>query len=62
MTSTTYHIALDDDLIQPFQLETTAFRGRLVRLGASLDEIFGKHDYPAPVARLLSEALALAGA
>jgi molecular chaperone Hsp33 len=62
VTSTTYHIALDDDLIQPFQLETTAFRGRLVRLGASLDEIFGKHDYPAPVARLLSEALALAGA
>jgi molecular chaperone Hsp33 len=62
VTATTYHIALDDDLIQPFQLETTAFRGRLVRLGASLDEIFGKHDYPAPVARLLSEALALAGA
>ncbi len=62
MTATPFHIALDDDLIQPFQLETTAFRGRLVRLGASLDEIFGKHDYPAPVARLLSEALALAGA
>jgi len=62
VTATPFHIALDDDLIQPFQLETTAFRGRLVRLGASLDEIFGKHDYPAPVARLLSEALALAGA
>jgi molecular chaperone Hsp33 len=62
VTATPYHIALDDDLIQSFQLETTAFRGRLVRLGASLDEIFGKHDYPAPVARLLSEALALAGA
>jgi molecular chaperone Hsp33 len=60
--TTTYRIALDDDIIQPFQLETTAFRGRLVRLGGSLDEIMGKHAYPAPVARLLAEALALAGA
>ena len=62
IVTTTYRIALDDDIIQPFQLETTAFRGRLVRLGGSLDEIMGKHAYPAPVARLLAEALALAGA
>jgi len=56
------HIALDDDLIQPFQLDVSNFRGRLVRLGGTLDEILGKHDYPEPVARLLAEALVLAGA
>jgi len=50
------------DLIQPFQIASGAFRGRLVRLTASLDEILAGHDYPEPVARLLAEALALAAA
>jgi molecular chaperone Hsp33 len=35
-------------------------RGRLVRLGPLLDEILSAHDYPAPIARILSEALVLA--
>ena len=34
-------------------------RGRVVRLGPLLDDILSTHDYPAPVARLLSEALTL---
>jgi molecular chaperone Hsp33 len=34
-------------------------RGRLVRLGPVLDEILSAHDYPAPIARILSEALVL---
>lgn len=34
-------------------------RGRVVRLGPLLDEILSAHDYPAPVARILSEALVL---
>lgn len=35
-------------------------RGRLVRLGPLLDHILSAHDYPAPIARILSEALVLA--
>jgi molecular chaperone Hsp33 len=35
-------------------------RGRLVRLGPVLDEVLSAHDYPAPIARILSEALVLA--
>jgi molecular chaperone Hsp33 len=34
-------------------------RGRLVRLGPLLDEILSTHNYPAPIARILSEALTL---
>lgn len=49
-----------DDLVQPFQLDTLAARGRMVRLGPVLDRILGYHDYPPPVARLLAEALVLA--
>ncbi len=49
-----------NDLIIPFQLEASGLRGRFVRLGATLDEILGKHQYPAPVARLVAEAATLA--
>jgi molecular chaperone Hsp33 len=35
-------------------------RGRLVRLGPLLGHILSAHDYPAPIARTLSEALVLA--
>ena len=42
-----------------FALPLRHARGRLVRLGPVLDEILSAHDYPAPVARLLSEALVL---
>src|SRR5690606_8595373 len=34
-------------------------RGRIVQLGAVLDTILGRHDYPEPVARLLAEAVTL---
>jgi molecular chaperone Hsp33 len=51
---------LDDDLIRPFQVERAGVRGRLARLGPSLDRILQRHDYPKPVAELLGEALALA--
>lgn len=36
-----------------------AFIGRIVRLGPLLEDILQRHDYPAPVAALLGEALAL---
>ncbi len=36
-------------------------RGRLVRLGPLLEEILSTHDYPAPIAHVLGEALVLTG-
>lgn len=49
-----------DDLVQPFQIESSHLRGRLVRLGPALDAILKKHAYPMPVARLLAETTAVA--
>ena len=49
-----------DDLIQPFQIETMAAQGRLVRLGDAIDAILGAHDYPEPVAVMLGECMTLA--
>lgn len=51
---------LSDDLVQPFQIERTALRGRLVRLGPLVDGILKRHDYPEPVASMLGEAVTLA--
>jgi molecular chaperone Hsp33 len=51
---------VDLDVIQPFQLDRSDFRGRAVRLGPALSEIIGRHAYPAPVARLLAETITLA--
>jgi molecular chaperone Hsp33 len=48
-----------DDLVRPFAVEPLSLRGRTVRLGAALDAILARHAYPAPVARLLAEAVAL---
>ena len=52
--------APSDDLVAAFQIEDQPVRGRLVRLGAAVDEIIRRHDYPGPVANLLGEACALA--
>lgn len=49
-----------DDLVAAFQLEGQPARGRIVRLGPTVDEILTRHDYPEPVANLLGEACALA--
>jgi molecular chaperone Hsp33 len=51
--------AARDDLIRPFQVEQAGVRGRLVRLGDTVDTIIRRHAYPWPVARLLGEAIAL---
>ena len=42
-----------------FSLPGRSARGRLVRLGPVLDDVLSAHDYPAPIARILSEALVL---
>ena len=49
-----------DDMVAAFQIETQPARGRIVRLGAVVDEILTRHAYPEPVANLLGEACALA--
>lgn len=49
-----------DDVVVPFTLENLDCRGRVVRLGEALDAILNRHNYPAPVARLLGEAVTLA--
>ncbi|MCJ8521653.1 molecular chaperone Hsp33 [Pseudorhizobium tarimense] len=48
-----------DDRVVPFQVEGLDVRGRAVQLGPLLNSILGRHDYPAPVARLLAEAIVL---
>jgi len=49
-----------DDLVQPFRIDPFALRGRLVRLGPTLDRILSQHAYPEPVAAMLGEAITLA--
>ena len=53
-------VPLDDDLAAAFQIEGWPVRGRLVRLGSTIDAILSAHAYPEPVAALLGEACALA--
>jgi len=48
-----------DDNILPFSVPELETRGRIVQLGPALDRIIAGHSYPAPVARLLGEALVL---
>jgi molecular chaperone Hsp33 len=49
-----------DDAALPFEVASLDLRGRLTRLGPALDDILTKHDYPAPVGKLLGEAIVLA--
>lgn len=49
----------DADHVLPFQLDALGVRGRLVRLGPSLDAIIERHGYPLAVARPLAEAMVL---
>jgi molecular chaperone Hsp33 len=48
-----------DDAVLPFEVSALDLRGRLTRLGPALDDILTKHDYPAPVGKLLGEAIVL---
>ena len=52
-------IAALDDRVVPFTVPDLDVRGRVVRLGASIDTILDRHDYPEPVSRVLGEAAAL---
>src|SRR5260370_20389121 len=48
-----------DDAVLPFEVDALDLRGRLPRLGPALDDVVAKHDYPAPVGKLLGEAIVL---
>jgi len=48
-----------DDTILPFEVNALDLRGRIVRLGPTVDAILSNHDYPLPVAKLLGEAVVL---
>jgi molecular chaperone Hsp33 len=47
------------DLVLPFEIKPLGVRGRIVRLGAAVNDILHRHDYPPPVSALLGEAVAL---
>jgi molecular chaperone Hsp33 len=49
----------EDDTILPFQVENLDLRGRVVRFGPAIDTILSRHRYPAPVAKLVGEAIVL---
>ena len=48
-----------DDTVIPFQVGEAAVRGRVVRLGAAVDDILSRHDFPDPLSQLLGQAAAL---
>jgi molecular chaperone Hsp33 len=48
-----------DDAVLPFEVSALDLRGRLTKLGPALDELLEKHAYPAPVGKLLGEAVVL---
>lgn len=45
------------DVLHPFLIDHSHIRGQMVRLGPVVDEIITRHNYPAPVSRLLGEML-----
>ncbi len=52
---------IEVDTALGFTLPDHHARGRMVRIGATLDEILDKHNYPPAIEHLLAEALALTG-
>ncbi len=60
MTEIAPNTSVLDDVVSAFQIEGLPVRGRVVRLGAAVDEVLTRHAYPDPVANLLGEACALA--
>ncbi|TAL27433.1 MAG: Hsp33 family molecular chaperone HslO [Alphaproteobacteria bacterium] len=50
---------VDDNVVQPFRLEKSNVRGRMVRLGSVLADMMRQHKYPPPVSALLSEVVTL---
>ena len=47
------------DVVIPFAVKPLGVRGRIVRLGAVIDDILSRHDYPESVSGLVAESVAL---
>lgn len=60
MAAETGAVAGLDDAVLPFAVPDLDVRGRVVRLGPSIDAILERHAYPVPVSRVVGEACALA--
>lgn len=60
MSEAASQMGADDNIVAAFQIEDRPVRGRIARLGSTLDLIVGAHDHPRPVARLVAEAAILA--
>lgn len=52
--------SVPDDLIQPFLIEASGLRGRLVRMGPTLREVIAKHNLSPAVKGLMAEFVILA--
>ena len=48
-----------DDTVLPFSTVKSRALGRLVRLGAVVDQILSQHNYPDPVSEVVGEAIAM---
>lgn len=48
-----------EDAVIPFRTVRSGVAGRIVRLGAAIDHVLTRHDYPEGVSRTLGEALTL---
>lgn len=53
------HMHRADDLVLSFEIKPLGVRGKLVRLGAVVDDILHRHAYPPAVSALLAEAVSL---
>lgn len=49
----------DDSHVLTFDLERANLRGRIIRLGGTLDQIIGAHNYPPVIGKLVAETITL---
>lgn len=50
-----------DNVVQPFQLESSNLRGRILKLGSVLQDILDPHEYPNHILHLVAESLSITG-
>ena len=48
-----------EDRVLPFQVDELDIRGRVIRLGKSVEDVLSAHKYPKPIADILAEAMGL---
>ena len=51
---------VSDDLIQPFLIESSGLRGRLIRMGPVINDVISRHDLPSVVQGLMAEFIVVA--